>query len=158
MWGQGAYILEDIEVEDEELTRFHRRLHNAKQHAWTLWQREYLHSLMESHRVKRLDTQPPKVGEKVLILGEEKNRGRWKKGKVIRIVKGVDGVARGVILLRKGKQLERPIQCVCPLEIRSMKDEPEQGTNPERAEPIRERRRAAVNAASLIKEIFRDND
>lgn len=24
MWGQGTYILEDIEVEDEELTRFHR--------------------------------------------------------------------------------------------------------------------------------------
>jgi len=83
MWGQGAYILEDIEVEDEELTRFHRRLHNAKQHAWTRWQREYLHRLMESHRVKRLDTQPPKVGEIVPILGEEKNRGRWKKGKVI---------------------------------------------------------------------------
>lgn len=55
MWGQGAYILEDIEVEDDELTRFHRRPHNAKQHAWTRWQREYLHSLMEIHRVKRLD-------------------------------------------------------------------------------------------------------
>lgn len=52
MWGQGAYTLEDIEVEDEELTRFHRRPHNAKQRGWTRWQREYLHSLMESHRVK----------------------------------------------------------------------------------------------------------
>lgn len=84
--------------------------------------------------MKRLDMQPPKVREIVLILGEEKNRGRWKKGKVIRIVKEVDGVARGVILLQKGKQLERPIQRVCPLEIRSVEDEPEQGTNPERAE------------------------
>ena len=34
MWGQGAHILEDLEVEDDELTRFHRRLINAKQHAW----------------------------------------------------------------------------------------------------------------------------
>ena len=76
MWGQGAYILEDIKVEDEELTRFHRRFHNAKQHAWTRWKWEYLDSLMESHRVKRLDTQPPKIREIVLILGEEKNRGR----------------------------------------------------------------------------------
>ena len=95
MWGQGAHILEDIEVEDDELTRFHRRLNNAKQHAWSRWQREYLHSLKESHRVKRLDAHAPEVGEIVLILGEEKNRGRWKKEKVIRIVKGVDGVARG---------------------------------------------------------------
>ena len=62
--------------------------------------------------MKRLDMQPPKVREIVLILGEEKNRGRWKKGKVIRIVKEVDDVARGVILLQKGKQLERPIQRV----------------------------------------------
>ena len=67
-------------------------------------------------------------------------------------------MARGVIPLRKGKQLERPIQCVCPLEIRSMEDGPEQGTNPERTEPIRESRRAAVNAASSIKDIFRDDD
>ena len=69
--------------------------------------------------MKRLEAHVPEVGEIVLILGEEKNRGRWKKGKVIRIVKGTDDVARGVILLHKGKQLERPIQSVCPLEIRS---------------------------------------
>ena len=35
MWGQGAHILKDIEVEDDELTRFHRQLNNAKQHAWS---------------------------------------------------------------------------------------------------------------------------
>ena len=84
MWGQGAHILEDIEDKDDELIRFHRRLINTKQHAWRQWQREYLHSLMESHLVKRLDMHVPEVGEIVLILGEEKNRGCWKKGKMIR--------------------------------------------------------------------------
>ena len=34
-------------------------------------QREYLYSLMESHRVKRLDAHVPEVREIVLILGEE---------------------------------------------------------------------------------------
>lgn len=49
----------------------------------------------------------------MFILGEEKNRGRWKKGKVIRIVRGVDGVVRGVILLRKGVVIgEVNIVCV----------------------------------------------
>ena len=51
--------------------------------------------------MKRLDAHAPEVGEIVLILGEEKKRGRWKKEKVIRIVKGADGVARGVILLTR---------------------------------------------------------
>ena len=87
---------------------------------------------MESPRGKRLDAHVPEGGEIVLILGEEKNRGRWKKGKVIRIVRGADGVARGVILLHKGKQLERPIQSVCPLEIRSAEHEPEQGADPKK--------------------------
>lgn len=77
---------------------------------------------------------------------------------MIRIVKGVDGVARGVILLHKRKQLERPIQSVCPLEIRSAEHEPEQGACQKRWEPTRERRRAAVDAASRIKNIFRDDD
>ena len=113
---------------------------------------------MESHRVKRLDAHVPEVGEIVLILGEEKNRGRWKKGKVIRIVKGADSVARGVILQHKGKQLERPIQSVCPLEIRSADHEPEPDACPKGREPTRERRRAAVDAASRIKNIFRDDD
>jgi len=44
------------------------------------------------------------------------------------------------------------------LEIRSIEDKPKQGTNPERIEPIRERRQAAVNAASQIKDIFRDDN
>ena len=135
MWGQDAFILEDMEVEEDKLTRFHRRLQNSKQSAWNRWQKEYLRNLMESHRVKRRDSQTPEIGEIVLILGEEKNRGRWKKGKVIRIVRGADGVARGVILLHKGKQLERPMQSVCPLEIRSVEDEPEQDPNEQGAEP-----------------------
>ena len=75
--------------------------------------------------MKRHNTHTPEVGEIVLILGEEKNQGRWKKGKVIRIVRG-DDVARGVILPHKEKQLERPIQSVCPSEIRSAEHEPEQ--------------------------------
>jgi hypothetical protein len=37
---------------------------------------------MESHRINREKSQPPEVGEIVLIVGEERNRGKWMKGKV----------------------------------------------------------------------------
>ena len=67
-------------------------------------------------------------------------------------------MARGVILQHKGKQMERPIQSVCPLEIRSADHEPEADACPKGREPTRERRRAAVDAASRIKNIFRDDD
>lgn len=40
------------------------------------------------------------------------------KEKVSRLIRGKDGVVRGVILLHKGHTIERPLQLVCPLEIR----------------------------------------
>ena len=42
------------------------------------------------------------------------------KEKVSRLIRGKDGVVRGVILLHKGHTIERPLQLVCPLEIRGV--------------------------------------
>ena len=56
---------------------------------------------MESHRISGDVSCLPEVGEIVLIVGEEKSRGEWKKAKVLRLVKGKDSVVRGIILLHK---------------------------------------------------------
>jgi hypothetical protein len=64
---------------------------------------------------------------------DEKNRGRWMKGKVVKYVKGKDGAIRGVILLHKCNYLERPVQLVCPLEMRSVVKE-DQGRHNESTE------------------------
>ena len=50
--------------------------------------------------------------EVVLIVGDEKNRGEWKKGKLLRLIQGRDGVVRGMRLLHKGHTIERPLQLV----------------------------------------------
>ena len=47
MWGQDAQIVEDIEVEKNQITKLYRRLNTARQHAWSSWQKEYVHSLMK---------------------------------------------------------------------------------------------------------------
>ena len=83
IWDQDAHIVEDIEVEENQLTKLYRRLNTASQDAWSGWQKEYVHSLLESHRINRDVSCLPKVGEIVLIVGEEKNRGEWKKAKVL---------------------------------------------------------------------------
>ena len=158
VWGQQSHILQDIEVEDEELTKFNRRLVKAREHAWTRLRKEYIHGLMESHRINRAKSQPPEVGEIVLIVGEERNRGKWMKGKVTRIVKGVDGVARGVVLLHKGNRLERPLQAICPLEIRSVTAETVEEKKEEPIKPVRERRKAAVDAQAKIQQLAKDDD
>ena len=142
MWGQNAHELADIEINEEEATKLHR------------WQKEYVHSLMESHRVNRKDKlQVPEIGEIVLVVGENRNRGEWKKAKVVQQVKGRDGVVRGVVLLHKGNKIQRPLQLVCPLEIRSYSKEPAEVNETTSQEPNRSmaKRRAAIDARAKIK-------
>ena len=84
MWGRDAYPIEDIElIEDdkEKLTKMNKRLEEAKAHARRRWKREYIHSLMEGHRLNKEGGATPVVGEVVLVVGDEENRGEWKKGK-----------------------------------------------------------------------------
>ena len=126
LWGRDVYAVEDSESSDtEKLTRMAKQLENAKANAWIRWKREYVHSLMESHRVtgnKETGT-IPQVGEIVLIMGGEKNRGEWRKGKVVRLIKkGKDDVVRGVTLLHKRHTIDRPLQLVCPLKIRAVEN------------------------------------
>ncbi|XP_068739584.1 limbic system-associated membrane protein-like [Montipora capricornis] len=63
-----------------------KRLEEAKAHAWRRWKREYIHSLMEGHRLNKKEGATLVVGEVVLVDGDEKNRGEWKKGKVTRLI------------------------------------------------------------------------
>ena len=67
---------------------------------------------MKSHRIKRGQSDYPEIGEIVLIIGDEKSRGEWKKGRVLRHIRGRGGVVRGVGLLHKGSQIQRPLQLV----------------------------------------------
>ena len=82
LWGQNAHGLEDIEIDEEEVTKLHRHLKNVREHAWRRWQKEYVHSLMEAHRVNRKDKpQTPEIGEIFPVVGENRNRGEWKKAR-----------------------------------------------------------------------------
>ena len=124
------YTIDDAKGSDaEKLTTMAKRLENAKTNAWKRWKREYVHSLMESHRFNKETGTIPQVGEIVLITGDEKNGGEWRKGKVVRLIKGKDDVVRGITLLHKRHTIDRPLELVCPLEIRALEnvDQPQKG-------------------------------
>ena len=156
MWGQNAYIIEDIETEEDELTKLHRRLKMARQHAWSRWEHEYIHSLMEVHRHNKTHSESlPDIGDIVLVLGDGKNRGEWRKAKILSHIKGKDGVVRGVKLLHHGNQIQRPLQLICPLEIKcsqiSEVRREESKEKIEEKEVKREKRKAAKVAEKRIK-------
>ena len=58
---------------------------------------------MDYHRINRTEAVVPEIGEVVLIVGEEKNRGLWMKEKVLQHVTERDGVIRGGVVLHKGE-------------------------------------------------------
>ena len=49
MWGKDSHILEELEVEEDNVSKMYRRMKNARQHVWSRWSKEYVNSLMEYH-------------------------------------------------------------------------------------------------------------
>ena len=113
MWGQNAHPLEGEEDEDET-SALNKRLKETKNHAWKRWRHEYVHSLLESHRINHKTAKVPDIGEIVLVVGDEKNQGG--RGKVVQHIR--DSIVRGVSLLHKGHHIDRSLNLVCPLEIK----------------------------------------
>ena len=157
MWGQESYTIEDTELDRDEVTKLHARLNEKRQHVWQRWKKEYVHGLMESHRIKRGKSDYPEIREVVLIIGDEKNRGEWKKGRVLKHIRGRDGVVRGVDLPHKGNQIQRPLQLVCPLKVRSSLERNTEELAGIRVQGRTVQRRAAVDAGAKIRLIAADD-
>ena len=84
MWGQNAYTLEEIEVNGDAINKLPKRLELKKQHVWQRWKREYIHSLMENHRINQGTDSYPDISKVVLLVGDEKDRNKWMIGKGIK--------------------------------------------------------------------------
>ena len=153
---------EDAEsVEDVELRKRTRYLRRCKDILWSRWTTEYIRSLRERHNLKhKTKVLTLKVGDVVLIQSEERNRGKWNIGVVVKLIKGRDGVVRAA-RLRAGKSyLERAIQQLCPMElscdVRDTQLRNSVQLNPRAREFAP--RRAAVAAAKRIREIAEQGD
>jgi len=158
MFGQPKLIPEeDLDEEDVDLRKRARYLRRCKDVLWSRWTGEYLKSLRErhnlKHKTKEMTVQP---GDVVLIQGSKRNRGKWNIGIVVKLIKGRDGVVRGIRLRAGRSYLERAIQHLYPMELScdQVQEEQKEGgrmshLNPS-AREFRPTRRAAVAAADKI--------
>ena len=159
--GQSNLLPEaDVEgIEDLPLRRRAKYLRRCKNVLWSRWTGEYVRSLRERHNLKHKTKQLTlKVGDVVLIQSEERNRGKWNLGIVVKLIIGRDGVVRAV-KLRAGKSyLERAVQQLCPMELSCDREDEQQ----KQQVPLNPRarafnpRQAAVSAAERIKAIAKD--
>ena len=119
------YILDDQDYSQEGLTRRMSHLSRTLQHFWNRWKKEYILELREFHRTRegKGSMYIVKKGDVVTVYDEGHPRGLWRLGKVESLVRGSDGVVRGVHVRVTSKQgyiktLRRPLQHIYPLEIR----------------------------------------
>ena len=164
MWGRDSHAFEDVEVDEERVTKMYKILKNAREHVGSRWNKEYINSLMEVHRInRRKNACLPQIGEIVLVVGDERNKGQWKKARVEELVKGRDDVVKGVLLRHKGNLIEQPVQAVCPLEIggqmkESLTVDTTKGAIDGKVSVItREKRRAAVNAEAKTRLLLEED-
>ena len=99
----------------------------------------------------------------MLIKGDDKHRGHWKMGVVQKLVKGKDGIIRGVKLKTSTGILERPLQLLYPMEL-NVSSEPraekaKEKLNPEAGEfKPRSQRAAKKKAIQRLKELTAEQD
>lgn len=112
---------EDIDdLEEDEVKSLSKRakyIQRCKDAMWKRWTTEYIRSLRERRLNQSGESSKVKIGEIVLIKGEEKDRGQWKIGVIQKLVKGRDGVIRGAKLKTVNGVRERPLQLLYPMEL-----------------------------------------
>ena len=94
------------------------------------WASEYLNLLREKQRIPQTkDLRIAKIGD-VVLLGDKTPRLNWKMGKIIDLIKGKDGLARGAVVRVAGsnKVLRRAVVSIFPLEERAGESVPERST------------------------------
>ncbi|XP_068204606.1 uncharacterized protein [Palaemon carinicauda] len=83
---------------------------------WKRWEREYLTSLRETHRVGIRHESWPKMGD-VVLIHDEGPRSRWKFGQIVKLHVGPDDVLRVVTLKTPKGQVMRPVVKLYPLQL-----------------------------------------
>ena len=109
-----------------DATRRWKHLKKQLQHFWKRWNREYISSLREHHRLNS-ETSKSSLKPGAIVYStrtscqEGLSRSRWKLGRVDRLIAGNDGVTRRAVLKVVSNDrihtVERPLQKLCPLEL-----------------------------------------
>lgn len=156
MFGQPNLLPEDDvdSMEDGDLRKRARHIRRCKDVLWSRWTGEYIKSLRERHNLNHKKGGPAiKEGDVVLIQNDERNRGKWNLGIVVKLIEGRDGVVRAA-RLRAGKSyLERAIQQLCPMELSCDRTQKPQDPVLNPTARVFTPRRAAVAATERIRAI-----
>ncbi|XP_052820244.1 uncharacterized protein LOC128246076 [Mya arenaria] len=92
-----------------------RRVQELMRHFWQRWLKEWLPSLAPRRRWFQ-GKRDLAVGDVVLVVAPDTQRGQWPLGRIVEVYPGVDGHVRSARVFVNGKDMKRPIVKLCPLE------------------------------------------
>lgn len=152
-------------IENPDLRKRAKYIRRCKDTLWKRWSSEYLKALRERHNMKHdSKSSSLKIGDVVIVKGEEKNRGMWKIGIVERLIIGKDSVVRGAKVRVGQSTLERAVQHLYPMELSCdatiKTDESTPRTTELRADvpEFRPKRNAAAIAECRIKDMMEEKE
>ncbi|KAJ0178483.1 hypothetical protein K1T71_006306 [Dendrolimus kikuchii] len=114
--GQPLVALPEYPYEDvglQRLTQF-QQIQKMSQHFWTRWRSEYLHTLQQRFKWNS-KTEPPKLNDLVLIKEDNLPPLHWKRGRLVKLLPGKDGVVRVAEVKTRDGVLMRPTSKLCRL-------------------------------------------
>lgn len=102
-------------VNSNRLSRF-QLLQQLSQNFWHRWSLEYLHILQQ--RVKWTDlNEPPRIGDLVLLKDANASSLSWRRGRIIALHPGNDGIPRFAEVLTGGSVLKRAVATLSRLPV-----------------------------------------
>ena len=145
----------DADFDDKNVNKRMQFLRAKLEHVWNRWSKEYLVGLREYHRTTKGGEALPELGTLVLIIDTTIERRFWKLAKISSYIKGRDHVVRAVKLdaVSQGRKIvmERPLQGICPLEIKAQVGGQHIQQERVQEKEVRPRRVAAFAADELLK-------
>lgn len=107
------------QTDGNELRKQWRQRMQAADYFWKRWSTDYLHLRSAHHNVNVRECKL-RVGDVVLIHGNDTRRLLWKMGVIQEVIIGHDDKARAcVVRCADGNVLRRPFQLLHPLEVSS---------------------------------------
>lgn len=103
------------EIKMPRLSRF-QQIQKLSQHFWSRWNTEYLHTLQQRFKWTS-HTDPPKLDDLVLIKEDNQPPSHWKRGRLVKLLPGKNGVIRIAEVKTQSGVLLRPISKLCRLPI-----------------------------------------
>ena len=102
--------------EDILLRKKWRQTQVLADHCWRQWLKEYVPALQERQKWLR-PRRNAQVGDLVLLVDQDLPREKWHLGRIVRVIRGRDGLVRTVeVKTGSSSSLLRPIQKLCLLE------------------------------------------